>query len=102
MSATRSRRSYNGSDPTAAAVLFARRPAAPPVPHDIPPGGVTMTPAARRQAVARGLRPYEIAGLQRQVASLHKRSGEGGSLQVRTHQVFYADHGGLFAITRVM
>ena len=102
MSATRSRRSYNGSDPTAAAVLFPRRPAAPPVPHDIPPGGVTVTPAARRQAVARGLRPYEIAGLQRQVASLHKRSGEGGSLQVRTHQVFYADHGGLFAITRVM
>ena len=101
MSATRARRTFNGADPTARAVLAMST--LPPVEAVEPPpaGGVTITDSARMQAISFGMKPYEIADMQRSVAAKPKKLGESGQLEFRTRKVCFSADYGLFTITRV-
>lgn len=98
---TRARRSFNGADPTARAVLAMNT--LPPVETIEPPpaGGITISDAARQQALSFGMKPYEIADMQRSVAAKPKKVGESGELEFRRRKVYFAAEVGLFTITRV-
>lgn len=98
---TRARRSFNGADPTPRAVLAMNT--LPPVETltPAPAGGVTISDAARLQALSFGMKPYEIAAMQRSVAAKPKKSGESGNLEFRRRKVYFSADVGLFTITRV-
>ncbi len=102
MSATRARRTFNGADPTACAVLaMSTRPPVEAV-EPTPAGGVTITDSARMQAISFGMKPFEIADMQRRIPEMRQRMGEGGhQFTFRTRKVCFAENGGLFTITRV-
>ena len=96
---TRARRTFNGANPTARAVLNA--PPAPTEPDPAcAPGGVTISPQALMQARSFGLHPYQVAEMQRKLAAGHLREGDH-QFTFRTRKVHYAENGGMFTITRV-
>ena len=67
-----------------------------------PAGGVTITDSARMQAVSFGMKPYEIADMQRRIPEMRQRMGEGGhQFMFRTRKVHFTAECGLFTITRV-
>ena len=102
MATTRARRSFNGADPTPRAVLAMNT--LPPVETVEPPpaGGVTISESARLQALSFGMKPFEIAAMQRRIPEMRQRMGEGShQFAFRTRKVYYAENGGLFTITRV-
>ena len=99
---TRARRSFNGADPTARAVVAMST--LPPVETVEPPptGGITITDSARMQAVSFGMKPYEIADMQRHITEMRQRMGEDGhQFTFRTREVHFTAECGLFTITRV-
>ena len=102
MATTRARRSFNGADPTARAVVTMST--LPPVETVEPPpaGGITITDSARMQAISFGMKPYEIADMQRRIPEMRQRMGEGGhQFTFRTRKVYFAEECGMFTITRV-
>ena len=102
MSATRARRTFTGADATARAVLAMST--LPPVEAVEPPpaGGITITDSARMQAVSFGMKPYEIADMQRHITEMRQRMGEDGhQFTFRTREVHFTAECGLFTITRV-
>ena len=101
MSATRARRTFNGANPTARAVLNA--PPAPTEPDPAcAPGGITISDSARMQALSFGMKPYEIAAMQRRIPEMRQRMGEGSQqFTFRTRKVFFNETCGMFTITRV-
>ena len=98
----RARRSFNGANPTARAVL--EMSTLPPIEsiEPAPPGGITISDSARMQALSFGMKPYEIAAMQRRIPEMRQRMGEGNhQFTFRTRKVYYAENGGMFTITRV-
>lgn len=102
MSTSRARRTFNGANPTARAVIAMST--LPPVECVEPPpaGGVTISDSARMQAASFGMTPYEIANMQRCIPEMRQRLGKDiHQFTFRTRKVCFAENGGLFTITRV-
>ena len=99
----KARKNYRGEDPTAIAALGlhpARQLTPAPKKATTPAGGVTMAPAARMQAHSFGMRPYQVAQMQREAAKRIFHSGH--QFQFMAHQVLTADNDGITTITHVM
>ena len=100
MSTTRARRTFNGANPTARAVIAMST--LPPVECVEPPpaGGVTISAKALTQARSFGLHPYQVNQMQRKLVAERMRAREH-QFQFAAHTVHYTDECGMFTITRV-